>query len=312
MSQTPSRSGSLVGSGDVLVTTVVRSGAGEGRRRRRRSHPAPTIWTRPARASSSARCSRVTAPRPSRRHRHADGVRLRLRSGEPGRRGGARACRKQRRPGRRRLLPHRFGPRRHERWHSLLGRRSGRLSDVRVARRACRDRAAGAPRRSFPVGNKQQQAISVGGSEHFALPRLAPRLRRGERLPGLVRRARRRCRRCRRQRRRLRIPGQGGCSIQRPSASSRARPAARRRRNATRAARDVVGQAFDAVGNQLSEVHVRASMATHSRAASWRSARSGPRRRAGGNRRARARGRLRPWSAARRVRPGRPYSFLIR
>ena len=31
--------------------------------------------------------------------------------------------------------------------------------------------------RSFPVGSKQLAGVSVGGSEHFALPRLAPRLR---------------------------------------------------------------------------------------------------------------------------------------
>jgi short subunit dehydrogenase-like uncharacterized protein len=31
--------------------------------------------------------------------------------------------------------------------------------------------------RSFPVGSKQLQGVSVGSSEHFTLPRLAPRLR---------------------------------------------------------------------------------------------------------------------------------------
>ena len=125
--------------------------------------------------------------------------------------------------------------------------RDGRVVTERPARR----------RRSFPVGNKQQQAISVGGSEHFALPRLAPRLREvnvylgwfGAGSAPMQAMSAATAAACGSRE-------QGGCSTQRPSASSRARPAARRRRNATRAARTVVGQAYDAAGKQLSEVHV--------------------------------------------------------
>jgi short subunit dehydrogenase-like uncharacterized protein len=45
--------------------------------------------------------------------------------------------------------------------------RDGRVVSERPARRL----------RSFPVNGKQRQAFSIGGSEHFALPRTAPQLR---------------------------------------------------------------------------------------------------------------------------------------
>jgi short subunit dehydrogenase-like uncharacterized protein len=45
--------------------------------------------------------------------------------------------------------------------------RDGRIQTERAAKRV----------RSFPVGSKQLAAVSVGASEHFALPRVAPRLR---------------------------------------------------------------------------------------------------------------------------------------
>jgi short subunit dehydrogenase-like uncharacterized protein len=45
--------------------------------------------------------------------------------------------------------------------------RDGRVRSERGAKRV----------RSFPVGSKQQDAVSVGGSEHFALPKIAPQLR---------------------------------------------------------------------------------------------------------------------------------------
>jgi short subunit dehydrogenase-like uncharacterized protein len=45
--------------------------------------------------------------------------------------------------------------------------RDGRVHKERAARRV----------RSFRVGSKERQGISVGSSEHFTLPRLAPRLR---------------------------------------------------------------------------------------------------------------------------------------
>jgi hypothetical protein len=45
--------------------------------------------------------------------------------------------------------------------------RDGHVRDERGARRV----------RSFPVDGKELQAVSMGGSEHFTLPRLAPQLR---------------------------------------------------------------------------------------------------------------------------------------
>jgi len=48
-----------------------------------------------------------------------------------------------------------------------FGYRDGRVQTERGAKRV----------RSFPVGSKDLSAISVGSSEHFTLPRLAPRLR---------------------------------------------------------------------------------------------------------------------------------------
>jgi short subunit dehydrogenase-like uncharacterized protein len=45
--------------------------------------------------------------------------------------------------------------------------RDGRLHTERSAKRV----------RAFPVGSKQREGISVGGSEHFTLPRIAPQLR---------------------------------------------------------------------------------------------------------------------------------------
>jgi short subunit dehydrogenase-like uncharacterized protein len=48
-----------------------------------------------------------------------------------------------------------------------FGFRDGRVQTERGAKRV----------RSFPVGSKELQAVSVGSSEHFTLPRLAPRLR---------------------------------------------------------------------------------------------------------------------------------------
>ena len=48
-----------------------------------------------------------------------------------------------------------------------FGLRDGRVQTERGAKRV----------RSFKVGSKQLQGVSVGSSEHFALPRVAPRLR---------------------------------------------------------------------------------------------------------------------------------------
>jgi short subunit dehydrogenase-like uncharacterized protein len=45
--------------------------------------------------------------------------------------------------------------------------REGRVQSERAAKRV----------RSFPVGSKRREAFSVGSSEHFALPRIAPQLR---------------------------------------------------------------------------------------------------------------------------------------
>jgi short subunit dehydrogenase-like uncharacterized protein len=48
-----------------------------------------------------------------------------------------------------------------------FGFRDGRVQTERGAKRV----------RSFPVGSRQLQGVSVGSSEHFTLPRVAPRLR---------------------------------------------------------------------------------------------------------------------------------------
>jgi short subunit dehydrogenase-like uncharacterized protein len=45
--------------------------------------------------------------------------------------------------------------------------RDGRVTSERMAKRV----------RTFPVGSKRRDAVSVGSSEHFALPRIAPQLR---------------------------------------------------------------------------------------------------------------------------------------
>ena len=58
-----------------------------------------------------------------------------------------------------------------------FGLRDGRVQTERGAKRV----------RSFTVGSKQLQGVSVGSSEHFALPRLAPRLREVNAYLGLVR-----------------------------------------------------------------------------------------------------------------------------
>jgi short subunit dehydrogenase-like uncharacterized protein len=51
--------------------------------------------------------------------------------------------------------------------HPSFAFRDGRIQTERSAKRV----------RSFRVGSKERPGISVGGSEHFALPRVAPRLR---------------------------------------------------------------------------------------------------------------------------------------
>jgi short subunit dehydrogenase-like uncharacterized protein len=45
--------------------------------------------------------------------------------------------------------------------------RDGRVESERTAKRV----------RSFPVGSRRREGVSVGGSEHFTLPRIAPQLR---------------------------------------------------------------------------------------------------------------------------------------
>ena len=57
--------------------------------------------------------------------------------------------------------------------------RDGALRTARIAERV----------RSFHVRGKDRDAVSVGGSEHFALPAVASAARGGQRLPRLVRRA---------------------------------------------------------------------------------------------------------------------------
>ena len=58
-----------------------------------------------------------------------------------------------------------------------FGFRDGRVQTERGAKRV----------RSFQVGSKKRAGVSVGSSEHFALPRRGAAAARGERLPRLVR-----------------------------------------------------------------------------------------------------------------------------
>ncbi len=125
--------------------------------------------------------------------------------------------------------------------------RDGRVVTERTARR----------RRSFPVNGKQRQAISIGGSEHFALPRAAPQLREVNVYLGWFGAAS--------------VPMQAMSTV---SSVALKLPGARKLVDAAAArfvkgstggpsAEDraaggshVVGQAYDAAGKQLSEVHV--------------------------------------------------------
>ena len=150
-----------------------------GERRRARDHGRSARWgrrrpprprrqerttsTRPASRPSSARCSSATDPGRAGRHRDAHGVRLRLGAGQPGRRPGARPRRRAGHARGRGLLHHRqrrLDERRHE---GLAGGRDlepafayrdGRVQTERGAKRV----------RSFPVGSKQLQGVSVGSS----------------------------------------------------------------------------------------------------------------------------------------------------
>jgi short subunit dehydrogenase-like uncharacterized protein len=121
--------------------------------------------------------------------------------------------------------------------------RDGRVRSERGAKRV----------RSFPVGSKRQDAVSVGSSEHFALPKIAPQLRevnsylgwfgplaRPMQLMSLG----------------LSVPGAGTVvkafgerfvrgSSGGPDAETRAKGGSH-----------IVAIAYDAVGRELSEVHV--------------------------------------------------------
>jgi short subunit dehydrogenase-like uncharacterized protein len=125
--------------------------------------------------------------------------------------------------------------------------RDGRVVTERPAQR----------RRSFPVNGKRRQAISIGGSEHFALPRVAPQLRevnvylgwfgaasapmQAMSAVGSVA---------------LRIPGTRkllDAGVARFVKGSTGGPSKEERATG---GTYIVGQAFDAAGKQLSEVHL--------------------------------------------------------
>jgi short subunit dehydrogenase-like uncharacterized protein len=121
--------------------------------------------------------------------------------------------------------------------------RDGRVSTERSAKRV----------RSFPVGSKRRDAVSVGSSEHFALPRIAPQLREvnvylgwfgafsrpmqafslGASLPGVSEA--------------LRLAGEKLVKGSRggPDASARAKSGSH-----------IVAIAYDGAGRELAEVHV--------------------------------------------------------
>ena len=144
----------------------------------RHHQAARTTSTRPASRSSSARCSSATAP-PA----EQAGIGMLTAMGydwvpgQPRRRAGAGPRGRAGHARGRRLLHHRRRARGRAGARGLAGRRDDGAR-VRVPRRPRPDRSAapsacaasGSARRSCP-------AISVGSSEHFALPRLAPRLR---------------------------------------------------------------------------------------------------------------------------------------
>ena len=135
---------------------------------------------------------------PSGRGGAGDRVRLRLGPRQPRRRAGPARGRRGGDAGRYRLLRHRR-PRRDERRHPRLGGRRDARALVRLARR--RSAPSAPPRgcaRSRPAASRGQ-AISVGASEHFTLPRIHPGLREvnvylgwfGSRLAARCRRSRR-------------------------------------------------------------------------------------------------------------------------
>ena len=66
----------------------------------------------------------------------------------------------------------------HERRHAgVRGRRAGATPLSRSATAACKSERGAKRVRSFSVGGKETDAVSVGSSEHFTLPRVAPQLR---------------------------------------------------------------------------------------------------------------------------------------
>ena len=161
--------------GDVLVTTVGPFARWGSPPRRPPRRTARTTSTRPASRSSSARCSSATGRRRSSR---ASGCSPRSdTTGCPGtsparwrwtaraswprastsatssaEAGPARAAARWPRSSARCTAP-------------AFGFRDGRVQTERGAKRV----------RSFRVGSKELAGVSVGSSEHFALPRLAPR-----------------------------------------------------------------------------------------------------------------------------------------
>ena len=124
--------------------------------------------------------------------------------------------------------------------------RDGRVQTERGAKRV----------RSFPVGSKQLQGVSVGSSEHFALPRLSPRLREVNAYLGWFGPASRgmqamsACTSVA-----MKVPGvQGlwGKAAERVQGSTGGPDADKRSTSGSH----IVGIAYDASGRQLSEAHL--------------------------------------------------------
>jgi short subunit dehydrogenase-like uncharacterized protein len=129
-----------------------------------------------------------------------------------------------------------------------FGYRNGRVQTERGAKRV----------RSFSIGSKELAAVSVGSSEHFTLPRLAPRLREVNAYLGWFGPASRgmqamsACTSVA-----MKVPGAEklwNAASERFVQGSTGGPDAEAR---AKGGSHIVGMAYDAAGRQLSEVHLK-------------------------------------------------------
>lgn len=112
--------------------------------------------------------------------------------------------------------------------------------------------------RSFQVGSKELQGVSVGSSEHFTLPRLSPRLREVNAYLGWFGPA---------SRAMQAVSGASSVAMKLPGAQSLWKAATERfvqgstggpdEASRSRSGSHIVAIAYDAGGRQLSEVHVK-------------------------------------------------------